>query len=182
MARVSGPLMSVDASGTFAGKLVYAKWKGLQYCRNHVVPANPMTINQVTNRNAVRVCGAAQHWVKHSAQKRNGQTLTDLDILIAAAPAGMAWNSELTKAMIGSGSVHYLAAAAAWTALDGGVKANWESAAGALSPPILDVAQKGALNVSATAITAGRVLYHDQYGLFVLGLLPTVPSAAPTYA
>lgn len=46
MARVSGPLMSVGASGTFAKTLTYATWKGRAYVRQRVIPANPKTALQ----------------------------------------------------------------------------------------------------------------------------------------
>jgi len=46
MARVSGPLMSVGASGTFAKTLTYATWKGRSYVRQRVIPANPKTSSQ----------------------------------------------------------------------------------------------------------------------------------------
>ena len=38
MAKVSGPLMSVSASGAFASSMVFATWKGRAYVRQLVVP------------------------------------------------------------------------------------------------------------------------------------------------
>jgi hypothetical protein len=52
MARVTGPLMSIDASGTIAKTLVYAEWKGRNYCRSYNIPANPQTAIQVNVRTA----------------------------------------------------------------------------------------------------------------------------------
>jgi len=52
MAKVYAPLMSIDASGTYANQLTYAKWKGIRYVRNHVIPMNPRTQNQVLIRDA----------------------------------------------------------------------------------------------------------------------------------
>lgn len=46
MARVVGPLMSIEASGTFAKTLVYSKWKGRPYVRERVIPANPKSAQQ----------------------------------------------------------------------------------------------------------------------------------------
>lgn len=43
MAKTIGPLMSLDASGTVAGTITFAKWKGRNYVRQRVVPANPQT-------------------------------------------------------------------------------------------------------------------------------------------
>jgi len=47
MARVTGPLMSMDASGTIAGAIVFSRWKGLPYVRRHAIPSNPRTHKQV---------------------------------------------------------------------------------------------------------------------------------------
>lgn len=46
MARITGPLHSDDASGRFAGSLVFAKWKGRNYVRQLVTPANPKSAAQ----------------------------------------------------------------------------------------------------------------------------------------
>jgi hypothetical protein len=46
MARVTGPLMSIDASGTLADTLTFAKWKGRNYVRERVIPENPKSAEQ----------------------------------------------------------------------------------------------------------------------------------------
>lgn len=38
MAKVTGPFMSLDASGTFGGILTASIWKGRNYIRQHVKP------------------------------------------------------------------------------------------------------------------------------------------------
>ncbi len=38
MAKVKAPLFSLDARGKIADTLVYAVWKGLNYCRKYVIP------------------------------------------------------------------------------------------------------------------------------------------------
>ena len=50
MAKVKGPLFSLDARGKLADELVYAIWKGLNYCREYVIPFNPKTAGQLTIR------------------------------------------------------------------------------------------------------------------------------------
>jgi len=42
MARVSGPFLSVDASGKFAGLLVASIWKGRNYMRAYFVPTKSL--------------------------------------------------------------------------------------------------------------------------------------------
>ncbi|MGI9862075.1 hypothetical protein SDD30_11920 [Moorella naiadis] len=46
MAKVTAPLMSMDASGALGRALVFAKWKGINYARRYTIPMNPNTVNQ----------------------------------------------------------------------------------------------------------------------------------------
>ena len=57
MARVTGPLMSFDASGTVAGAIVFAKWRGRNYVRRHAVPSNPRTPGQIAARAIIAFLG-----------------------------------------------------------------------------------------------------------------------------
>lgn len=50
MAKLTGPLLSMGARGQIGKTLVVAKWRGIQYARQHVIPANPRTVAQQANR------------------------------------------------------------------------------------------------------------------------------------
>jgi len=50
MAKLKGPLMSMDARGQLGKSLVFLGWKGLKTVRSHVVPANPNTTAQAAQR------------------------------------------------------------------------------------------------------------------------------------
>jgi hypothetical protein len=50
MAKVKGPLFSLDASGKIADSIVYLKWKGISDVRAYVIPANPRTEKQQAQR------------------------------------------------------------------------------------------------------------------------------------
>lgn len=52
MAKVTGPLLSLGASGTIADTQTYAAWKGIPYVRRHVIPSNPNTADQQLTRTA----------------------------------------------------------------------------------------------------------------------------------
>lgn len=54
MARTTGPLLSMDASGSVAGTITFAKWKGRNYVRQLVVPANPQSPLQVGMRASMK--------------------------------------------------------------------------------------------------------------------------------
>lgn len=47
MVKVNAPALSLDASGSLAGTLVFSKWKGRNYVRQLTIPANPKSGGQV---------------------------------------------------------------------------------------------------------------------------------------
>lgn len=50
MAKVQGPLFSVDARGKIGDSLVFMGWRGLKTVRSYTVPANPQTEEQMRVR------------------------------------------------------------------------------------------------------------------------------------
>ncbi len=46
MATTKAPLFGLDASGSFAGAIVFSKWRGRTYVRRLSIPANPRSILQ----------------------------------------------------------------------------------------------------------------------------------------
>jgi hypothetical protein len=54
MVKVSGPMFSLEASGTLADTATFAKWKGRPYVRSRVVPSNPKSAGQTGMRSMFR--------------------------------------------------------------------------------------------------------------------------------
>ena len=87
MAKVSGPLFSLDARGQVGKAVVFSFWKGVNYVRQHVVPNNPKTADQVNIRQLIT--DATTAW-------KNGDTIGAIAIDAAyktaydAAASGMA--------------------------------------------------------------------------------------------
>lgn len=50
MAKLKAPLLSLGASGAIGKSIVYFPWKGLDAAREYVVPSNPKTTAQTTQR------------------------------------------------------------------------------------------------------------------------------------
>jgi len=46
MAKVTGPLLSLDASGSVAGAMTFSRWKGVNYVRQRVIPTYKNTTLQ----------------------------------------------------------------------------------------------------------------------------------------
>lgn len=63
--KVQGPMLSFDASGTIANTAVFSKWRGRNYVRNRVIPANPRTAPQTGVRSCLKFL--AQQWASLSA-------------------------------------------------------------------------------------------------------------------
>jgi len=79
MAKVAGPFMSVDASGTIFQTLTASIWKGRNYIRGYTIPTNPNTAAQQTQRTLMAAAVAA--W----------------QALVAVTPASGAGNDETYK-------------------------------------------------------------------------------------
>ncbi len=60
MVKVAGPAFSLDASGKLGGALVFSKWKGRNYIRSLVKPANPKSGGQVGMRSMFKFL--SQEW------------------------------------------------------------------------------------------------------------------------
>lgn len=174
--------MSMEASGGFAGTLVFGKWKGRPTVRQLVTPSNPMTTGQQDSRNIIRVGGAAQRFANLTALKGAGRLITDKAALVAASPADQAWNGYLVKSMTGINAANYAAANVAYNALTAPQKTAWDDAAAALVPAIMPVAQKGVGGVPAADMTAGAVFFHYVYGLYIAGIGAAPGAVPPVYA
>lgn len=181
MAKVTGPLHSLDASGKFGGSLVFGKWKGRNTVRQLVTPSNPQSAGQQAARNRTRVTGAIQSWVNGTLNLAPTQTLTDKERLKLATPGGQAWNGFLTKTVIGAGGLTYTAAVAAYAALTAPQKEAWDTEAGSLSPSLSLVNQVGEGGVAETPISAGEVFFIYQYALSSIGLAAVPGGTPPNY-
>lgn len=61
MAKLKGPLFSLEASGTVGRAVTYAIWRGVQYCRKHFTPKTSMTDKHVNIRLALAI--AMAYWI-----------------------------------------------------------------------------------------------------------------------
>jgi len=69
MARTYSPLLSLDASGTIANSLTFSKWKGRNYVRTRVTPANPQSQSQWGMRSMMKAL--SQVWASLSEARQN---------------------------------------------------------------------------------------------------------------
>jgi len=91
MAKVSGPLMSMSASGKLADAIVFFTWKGRNVVRQWLVPANPQTSQQGDRRIIIGGTGRAAGQV--TVDENYHQQLIDLELI----PGGQTKQSYLVK-------------------------------------------------------------------------------------
>lgn len=181
MARVTGPLMSMEASGTIGQTLTFSNWVGRQYVRRWTRPANPQTVDQMDQRNAFSVVGVAVSWANKSLETNSSTGKTDEQAFREKAPSGMRWNGYLQKVLTGAGAAGYNAAKTAWLPISD--KAAWETAAESLAPPVPPAPQYAAGGGSVPAKTPGFVLFVMNYALYQIGARTAAPGEVPpTYS
>lgn len=60
MSKVTGPLLSLDASGSVASTITFSRWKGINYVRQRVIPTYSRTTTQGNIRDLVK--DASEAW------------------------------------------------------------------------------------------------------------------------
>jgi len=94
MAKVTGPLMSMSASGKIADAIVFGAWKGTNTVRQWLKPSNPQSSAQGDTRIAMGGTGRAVG--KCVADSSYHQQLIDLGLI----PGGQTKQSYLVKYII----------------------------------------------------------------------------------
>jgi len=92
MAIVKGPAMSLDASGSLAGAIVYSKWKGRNYIRQLVTPANPRSGAQTGFRSSMKFL--AQNWAGLTAGNKATWEDRAADMIVSEFNAFTSYNQK----------------------------------------------------------------------------------------
>lgn len=148
MAKVSGPLFSLEARGKIADAVVYFPWKGLHVVRQWLIPANPQSTDQGDQR---LICGALGR-----ANSVVGTANAFAAEVRAYMDAGLTWPAAIVKYMIDN----IINDGTAWDALVTEYEAHtavadFNTEAAALNIQQLDVAYKGCSDLAAP----GAILY-----------------------
>lgn len=70
MAKLRTPLLSFGATGQLAKTLVFFAWKGIDVAREYIIPSNPQTAAQTTQRGLFTSCVSAwRNYVTSSVER-----------------------------------------------------------------------------------------------------------------
>ena len=96
MAKVSGPLLSLDASGKIGNTMVHFNWKGVNVVRQWTVPTNPQSANQKIVRQKLAAMG--KNTVKVETPKTGLPLGSKMYQMVKnVLPAGQIWNAYFGK-------------------------------------------------------------------------------------
>lgn len=101
MAKLKAPLMSLGATGQLGKALVFFNWKGLDVVREYVIPSNPRTSGQTTQRGYVTTVVAKIH----SYQGLAANPLSALDVSAYALWASVVqrattWFNQMVRNLV----------------------------------------------------------------------------------
>lgn len=99
MSKVSAPFLSLDASGTVASTLTASKWKGRNYMRLRIIPANPRTAGQQAVRSILGTLAKSCTAVLTSFVDTMNVGSPFFTEARNRAPSGQSWISWLQKVM-----------------------------------------------------------------------------------
>lgn len=172
MAKVTGPLFSLDARNKIGDAIVYSSWKGRNYVRVRIIPKNPKSDDQAEARLYVGSTGKNNKMIERAtiAKPTEAVLLTQIK---EKTPSDQSWMSYFAKTQIGLAHANILAARDAWTALEAGSKALWVTAAASIPVTGFDIGYG-----VVVAITGGEQLFISATGGWLLGLaiVPADPS------
>ena len=101
MAKLKAPLMSLGASGQLGKSLVFFGWKGLDLVREYVIPANPKTALQTTQRGyltqAVLTIHTSQAWAAHPT---NAVDISAYALWASVVKAATTWFNQAIKCIV----------------------------------------------------------------------------------
>lgn len=130
MPRLTGPFMSLSASGTLGKTLTASIWKGQPYMRLRVIPINRNSTGQKTVRSVLGTLAKACRAVLTSSQDVEDPAVGSqfFQDAVGVAPAGQSWISYLQKVS----NSEFAANLILYAALDATHKGYWVTTATAL--------------------------------------------------
>lgn len=168
MAKVTGPLFSVSASGKIGDAMVHFGWKGINVVRGYVKPANPKSLLQGNVRTVIGGIGRAVG--KIQKDKAFAVAFASLAVI----PTGQTKQSFLVKFIKDT----YCSDKVAYEAIKTALGSHTASSAFASAGTGIGIASFSLPYSDVTAFTPGLGLYLIAKAAIALGM-PGAPYSTP---
>jgi hypothetical protein len=159
MAKVTGPALSLGASGSIAKTLVFSKVFGIPYARLSVIPMNPRTEAQAVARLATGSMGRALGNVLYPTAANSGIRSDFFDEAQEKKPAGQSWISYSLRKILGTALASWLANRTAFDNLGETFAARYDAGAVTLGLSVFNLDYASGAGAGAP-VTGGEQLYH----------------------
>jgi hypothetical protein len=176
MAKVDGPLLSVEARGKIADAIVFFPWKGKHAVRQWLKPTNPQSTVQGYVRAALKAIGK---WVTEIFCISDGDAVNSkvYSLNTEAVPAGTNWNAFAARGFLNRLQSAGTFATASFTAL---IAAYSSLAAAVLTAFKTNATALGMQDFSfeygyTTTIEAGCQLYFGALACYYNSIQATAP-------
>ena len=98
MAKLKAPLLSLGAAGQLGKALVFFGWKGLDVVREYIIPANPRSTLQTTQRGYLTTAVADVHAAQgHATVPMLAADYTAYALWASAVKAATTWFNQAVK-------------------------------------------------------------------------------------
>jgi len=98
LAKLKAPLLSLGAAGAIGKAIVYFGWKGLDVAREYVIPANPRTDRQTTQRGYLAQAVESIHGVEaHASQPLTATDKAAYALYGSTFPTPRTWFNQIVQ-------------------------------------------------------------------------------------
>lgn len=179
MAKMNGPLLSMEARGMIARRYVYQRTQGGQSMRYHWPSAQPITAAQAPHQ---QLHGWLTHVISFVKQARpHLNTTAEDDYIYMRSIAGpeLRWNDIIRRRMMGGTPSKLARVRAAWGSLTDPQKTAWEAEAAAQAPSLTAYVGAAPAGWPTPIFTPGQCWYLYRWTAFLLPITTTAPAEWP---
>lgn len=163
MAKVSGPLFSIEARGKIGNAVVHFPWKGRYCVRRWLIPSNPRDIDQRIVRQKMACIGKPISKILTASElPSDGSAI--YEGIKNATPTAQIWNAYFTKTFMDFAKNELNFTTLRYDFTSSTYTANWDAVAAQLG--LSDLTG----DMYATTIESGLQLFAAAYAAFALNL------------
>ena len=179
MAKMNGPLLSMEARGMIARRYVYQRTQGGQSMRYHWPGAHPITAAQAPHQ---QLHGWLTHIISFVKQQRPhlNNTTSDHVVPTLLRASDRAQVDVIVRRRMMQGNPSHLASVrASWNALTAPQQMAWENEAAARAPGLTAYVGAAPAGWPAPVFTPGQCWYLYRWVAFLLPITTAAPGDWP---
>lgn len=179
MAKMTGPLLSMDARGMIGGRYVYQRAMGETVMRYRWQQNQTITADQAPYQQAHGQITHLISWIKREKPHFNTSGVDDYQMLREIAGRRDRWNDFVRRQMLKHEQTNMIHIAALWAAMTPTEQAQWDTEAASVAPGLAGYTGKSPPGWPAPTWSAGYLLHLYFWILYLTGATTTEPGSTP---